>query len=112
MQRLLVTAAGLYCSVTHNSFSRSKGTTQTEDCNTVHFLQRPYDNWDTVLFDCTGQVSLCILLQQPCRKSASTYVRLLIIAEPQSFDTVMQAIDSNNPRWGINTVTLVLKRPQ
>ena len=75
-------------------------------------LQRPYDNWDTVLFDCTGQVCLCTPLQQPCSNKALSYIILLINAEMQSFDTVMQAIDSNNPRWGINTVTLVLQRPQ
>ena len=28
----------------------------------------------------------------------------------QDFDTVMSALDSNNPRWGINKVTLVLQR--
>ena len=85
---------------------------QVERNYTVRLLQRPYDNWDTVLFDCTGQVSLCILLQLPCSNRASSYIRLLMIAEMQSFDTVMQAIDSNNPRWGINSVTLVLQRPQ
>lgn len=47
-------------------------------------VQRPYDNWDKIMFDCTGQ----------------------------DFKTVMSAIDSNNPRWGINDVTLVLKREQ
>jgi len=43
--------------------------------------QRPYTNWETIEFDCHNQ----------------------------DFDTVMSAIDSNNPRWGINTVTLVLR---
>lgn len=57
-------------------------------CKSASYLatsvQRPYDNWDTIMFDCVGQ----------------------------DFDTVMSALDSNNPRWGINTVTLVLQRPQ
>ena len=30
--------------------------------------------------------------------------------EGQDFGTVMSALDSNNPRWGINKVTLVLAR--
>ena len=44
--------------------------------------QRPYDNWETVEFDCVGQ----------------------------DFTTVMSAIASNNPRWGINTVTVTFER--
>ena len=44
----------------------------------------PYTNWETIYFDCVGQ----------------------------SFDTVMAAIGSNNERWGYNTVTLTLRRPQ
>lgn len=43
--------------------------------------QRPYDNWETVEFDCRGQ----------------------------SFDTVMAALGSNNSRWGINKITITLK---
>jgi hypothetical protein len=42
----------------------------------------PYDNWEPVLFNCRGV----------------------------DFDTVMRAIESNNPRWGINTVTLEMER--
>lgn len=45
--------------------------------------QRPYDNWETVLFDC----------------------------KDQDFKTVLAAIGSNNERWGINKVTLELRRP-
>ena len=44
--------------------------------------QRPYDNWEMVEFDCTGQ----------------------------TFDVVLAAIGSNNERWGINKVTLTLRR--
>ncbi|KAK9827235.1 hypothetical protein WJX81_000601 [Elliptochloris bilobata] len=45
--------------------------------------QRPYDNWETVMFDC----------------------------KDQDFKTVLAAIGSNNERWGINKVTLELRRP-
>ncbi|KAK9817816.1 hypothetical protein WJX72_002663 [[Myrmecia] bisecta] len=44
---------------------------------------RPYDNWERIMFDCTGQ----------------------------DFKTVMSAISSNNERWGIFNVTLELLRP-
>ncbi|CAL8462458.1 g1991 [Coccomyxa elongata] len=44
--------------------------------------QRPYDNWEKVMFDCDGE----------------------------DFDTVMAAIGSNTERWGIFSVSLVLKR--
>lgn len=44
--------------------------------------QRPYDNWETVYFDCRGK----------------------------QYDTIMAALSSNNPRWGINTITLGLKK--
>lgn len=44
--------------------------------------QRPYDNFETVEFDCAGQ----------------------------DFNTVMAAISSNNERWGFFTVTLTLRR--
>lgn len=46
--------------------------------------KRPYENWDTIMFD--------------CRK--------------QEFKTVMSALKSNNERWGIMSVTLVLERPE
>lgn len=45
--------------------------------------QRPYDNWETVMFDC----------------------------ENKEFKTVMSALKSNNERWGIMTATLVFRRP-
>jgi hypothetical protein len=44
--------------------------------------QRPYDNWETVWVDARG-------LQ---------------------YETVMSALRSNNPRWGINTITLELQK--
>lgn len=44
--------------------------------------QRPYDNWETIWVDTRG-------LQ---------------------YETVMSALRSNNPRWGINTITLELLR--
>eukprot|EP00890_Picochlorum_soloecismus_P001676 jgi/Picsp_1/2509/NSC_00740-R1_protein len=44
--------------------------------------QRPYDNWETVEFNCRGQI----------------------------FDTVMAALGSNNSRWGINTITVTLEK--
>lgn len=44
--------------------------------------QRPYDNWETVEFDCRGQ----------------------------SFDTVLAALGSNNSRWGINKITITLEK--
>lgn len=44
--------------------------------------QRPYDNWETVYFDCRGK----------------------------QYETVMAALTSNNPRWGITTITLGLKK--
>lgn len=44
--------------------------------------QRPYDNWETVYFDCRGK----------------------------KYETIMAALSSNNPRWGINTITLGLKK--
>lgn len=44
--------------------------------------QRPYDNWETVNFDCRGQ----------------------------KYETVMAALSSNNPRWGINQITISLER--
>ena len=44
--------------------------------------QRVYDNWETIDFDCAGQ----------------------------DFATVMAAIGSNNERWGINKITLTLRR--
>uniref|UniRef100_A0A383W2S3 PDZ domain-containing protein n=1 Tax=Tetradesmus obliquus TaxID=3088 RepID=A0A383W2S3_TETOB len=45
--------------------------------------QRPYDNWETVMIDCNGR----------------------------EFKTVMNALKSNNERWGINHVTLVFRKP-
>lgn len=45
--------------------------------------QRPYDNWETIMFDC----------------------------ENQEFKTVMSALKSNNERWGFMNVTLVFRRP-
>lgn len=45
---------------------------------------RPYDNFENILFDCRGQ----------------------------DFKTVMSALKSNNERWGILDVTLVLQRPE
>lgn len=43
---------------------------------------RPYDNWETVMIDTEGL----------------------------KFETVMNALKSNSERWGINTVTLVVRR--
>lgn len=45
--------------------------------------QRPFDNFEKSMMSCAGQ----------------------------SFDVVMSAIASNNPRWGYNTVDLVILRP-
>lgn len=50
---------------------------------TEGYGQRPYDNWETVMFDCEGQ----------------------------DFKTVMSALKSNNERWGIKDVTLVFRKP-
>jgi hypothetical protein len=44
--------------------------------------QRPYENWEKTMLDCTGV----------------------------GFDTVMGAIRSNNSRWGYTSVDLVLSR--
>lgn len=44
--------------------------------------QRPYDNWETIWVDTRG-------LQ---------------------YETVMSALRSNNPRWGIRTITLELQK--
>jgi hypothetical protein len=44
--------------------------------------QRPYDNWEVIWVDCEGL----------------------------KYETVMAALKSNNPRWGISTITLELKR--
>lgn len=43
---------------------------------------RPYDNWEQTMFDCRGV----------------------------DFKTVMVALESNNPRWGITQITLELQR--
>ena len=43
---------------------------------------RPFDNWDVIMFPCGDQ----------------------------PFEAIMAAIASNNERWGINSVTLVLRR--
>ncbi|KAG2491231.1 hypothetical protein HYH03_010439 [Edaphochlamys debaryana] len=45
--------------------------------------QRPYDNWEVIDFDCEGQ----------------------------DFKTCMSALRSNNERWGIRDITLVLRKP-
>lgn len=45
--------------------------------------QRPFDNFEKSMMSCVGQ----------------------------SFDTIMSAISSNNPRWGYTTVDLVILRP-
>ena len=45
--------------------------------------QRPYDNWDRIMFDCAGK----------------------------QFDTVMSAISSNSERWGYRDVQLEFERP-
>jgi hypothetical protein len=36
---------------------------------------------------------------------------LLLLLLPQEFKTVMNALKSNNERWGINHVTLVFRKP-
>eukprot|EP00960_Hanusia_phi_P035427 751704-Hanusia_phi.AAC.5 len=43
---------------------------------------RPFDNWDIIMFPC----------------------------EDQPFEAIMAAIASNNERWGITSVTLVVRR--
>ena len=58
--------------------------------------QRPYDNWDVIMFDCDGQVGLVVA----CRAATPT-------RDTQDFDTVMAAIGSNNERWGIFDVRIV-----
>jgi hypothetical protein len=45
--------------------------------------QRPFDNFEKSMMKCVGQ----------------------------SFDTIMSAISSNNPRWGYTTVDMVILRP-
>lgn len=50
--------------------------------DTEGYGEKLYTNWETVMFDCEGQ----------------------------DFKTVMAALKSNNGRWGINDVTLVLRK--
>ena len=50
---------------------------------TEGYGQRPYDNWDRIMFDCAGQ----------------------------TFDDVMAALGSNNERWGFFDITVELLRP-
>lgn len=91
--------------------------------------QRPYDNWDRIMFDCRGQVMegedvatalLCIHTQgiqtQQWHASAAVDADTCVGATEsgwcvQDFDTVMSALGSNNERWGINDITLELLRP-
>lgn len=44
--------------------------------------QRPYDNWETIWVDARGL----------------------------KYETIMSALRSNNPRWGISTITLELQK--
>lgn len=70
---------------------------------------RPYDNWEVVMFDCrgedfnTGDGHAMMLHPQRQGLSAGNRCSRALLA-------VMSALGSNNPRWGINEITIELQR--
>jgi len=98
---------------------------------------RPYDNWEQLMFDCVSpppdRLGVPCPRPPPAGRSREPRPRPARARPPvggdrdrppdprpprpdtrtqrgEDFNTVMSAIGSNNPRWGINDVTLEFQR--